>query len=340
MTLNKWSQTAATNADVDSTINWREGQAPSTANNSARAMMAAVAKFRDDLAGNTETAGTSTAYTLTTNQVFAALADGLTIGFVPDATNGASATLNVDGLGAKPLRTRTATAIAAGVLIAGTPYRATYNLSADEWRVHGLGAAADFMVPLGAFLPYAGTTAPSSNYVLPYGQAISRTTYADLFALLSTTYGVGDGSTTFNVPDLRGRVIAGQDDMGGSSANRLTGLSGGLNGDTLGAVGGAETHTLATTELASHTHGVSGNTGGQSNTHTHSYTDKYVQNSGTGTTGGGSISDNQASDSSTTGNASADHTHAISLTSAAAGGGGAHNNVQPTIILNYIMRVL
>jgi microcystin-dependent protein len=176
--------------------------------------------------------------------------------------------------------------------------------------------------------------------VLPHGQAISRTTYADLFALISTTYGVGNGSTTFNVPDLRGRVIAGQDDMGGSSANRLTGLSGGLDGDTLGAVGGAETHTLTTAQLASHAHGVSGTTGGQSNTHTHSFTDLYVQNAGAGTTGGGSISDNQASTSSTTGNASADHTHNFSVTSNNAGSGDAHNNVQPTIILNYIMRVL
>ena len=56
---------------------------------------------------------------------------------------------------------------------------------------------------------------------------------------------------------MRGRVVAGQDDMGGASANRLTDQSGGLNGDTLGDTGGSETHTLTTAQLASHTHSVS-----------------------------------------------------------------------------------
>src|SRR5690606_30912733 len=91
-------------------------------------------------------------------------------------------------------------------------------------------------------------------FLMPYGQAVSRTTYSALFAKLGTTYGVGDGSTTFNLPDLRGRVAAGRDDMGGTSANRLTNQSGGLDGDTLGASGGSETHTLTEAELASHTH--------------------------------------------------------------------------------------
>jgi hypothetical protein len=77
-------------------------------------------------------------------------------------------------------------------------------------------------VPAGSVMPYAGSTAPS-GWLLSYGQAISRSTYATLFAAIGTTYGVGDGATTFNVPDLRGRLVAGQDDMGGTSANRLTG---------------------------------------------------------------------------------------------------------------------
>jgi microcystin-dependent protein len=94
----------------------------------------------------------------------------------------------------------------------------------------------------GVVKDYAGATAPV-GYLLCYGQAISRTTYLDLFVAIGTLFGVGDGSTTFNLPDLRGRTIAGQDDMGGTSANRLTGLSGGVDGDVLGAVGGGETHT-------------------------------------------------------------------------------------------------
>ena len=110
-------------------------------------------------------------------------------------------------------------------------------------------------VPAGVVAPYAGTSAPS-GYLLCYGQAVSRTTYSDLFSAIGTTYGTGDGSSTFNLPDLRGRAIAGQDDMGGSSANRLTGQTGGVNGDTLGGTGGGETHTLTTAQLASHTHSV------------------------------------------------------------------------------------
>ena len=73
------------------------------------------------------------------------------------------------------------------------------------------------LVPSGTVLPFAGTTAPI-GFLLCSGQAVSRSTYPDLFAAIGTTYGAGDGSTTFNVPDLRGRVPAGKDDMGGGAA--------------------------------------------------------------------------------------------------------------------------
>lgn len=158
--------------------------------------------------------------------------------------------------------------------------------------------------PTGAVIPFAGTTEPS-GWLFCFGQAVSRTTYAALFAVTSTTYGVGDGSTTFNLPDLRGRVVAGEDDMGGTSANRLTGLSGGVNGDTLGGVGGAEAHTLSTTEIASHLHSISTVTASGGNT--------GVQSTGSGGSG-------------------------VSRNTNSTGGGGAHNNVQPTIILNYIIK--
>ena len=72
-------------------------------------------------------------------------------------------------------------------------------------------------IPSGAVLPFAGTAAPA-GWLLCYGQAVSRTTYAALFNALGTAYGAGDGSTTFNLPDLRGRVPGGKDDMGGVAA--------------------------------------------------------------------------------------------------------------------------
>src|ERR1700709_1954233 len=102
----KWSRTASSNANADSTVNWAEGMAPSAVNDSARAMMARLAEWRDDVAGTITTAGTATAYTLASNQVFDTLANmnGAMLAFVPHATNGATVTLSVDGLGAKPVR--------------------------------------------------------------------------------------------------------------------------------------------------------------------------------------------------------------------------------------------
>src|SRR4051812_33867017 len=101
-----WSRVAASNANSDAAINFAEGQAPSSVNDSARALMASAAGFRDDIAGAIVTTGTSTAYAVTSYQVFDSLAhmDKMVIAFTPHATNGATVTLNVDGLGAKPLR--------------------------------------------------------------------------------------------------------------------------------------------------------------------------------------------------------------------------------------------
>jgi microcystin-dependent protein len=179
-------------------------------------------------------------------------------------------------------------------------------------------------MPAGVIVPYGGTSAPT-GWLLCYGQAVSRATYADLFTAISTTYGTGDGSTTFNLPDLRGRVVAGQDDMGGSSANRLTNASGGLDGDTLGATGGAETHTLTTAELAVHSHANSLSDPG----HSHG----TVAYSGVTVGSGGARNHYETSGGST-----AAATTGISISNANAGSGSAHNNVQPTIILNYIIR--
>ena len=99
-------------------------------------------------------------------------------------------------------------------------------------------------VPAGAVMPYAGSSAPS-GWLFAAGQAVSRTTYAALFAAIGTTYGSGDGSTTFNLPDLEGRAVFGRDDMSGSAAGRLnnTGILGSTSnpdGTVLGATGGSD----------------------------------------------------------------------------------------------------
>lgn len=104
----------------------------------------------------------------------------------------------------------------------------------------------------GFLQPYAGSSAPS-GWLLCYGQAVSRSTYSTLFAIVGTTYGIGDGSTTFNVPDMRGRTVAGLDNMGGSDANVLTAAYN-PNRNTLGGDTGEEAHQLNVAELAAHQH--------------------------------------------------------------------------------------
>lgn len=249
-----WSRTAASNATADTSINYAEGQSPSSVNDSCRAVMARLAEFRDDTAGAITSGGTSTAYTISSYQGFDTRPHmgGQIIAFTPHTTNGATVTLNVDGLGALPLRSAPSTEIGAGVLVQGTPYVALYNNTTTEFLLQGL-YSNPYNVPLGVLLDYTGTTAPNSNFVLAYGQAISRTTYSAYFAMVSTTYGVGDGINTFNVIDLRGRTCAGLDNMGGSAASRVTFANSGITGTAIGSAGGAETVTLATANLPAYT---------------------------------------------------------------------------------------
>lgn len=183
-------------------------------------------------------------------------------------------------------------------------------------------------VPTGAVMDFAGSSAPS-GFLLCDGSAVSRTTFAGLFATVGTTYGSGNGTTTFNVPDARGRVGAGKDDMGGIPANRLTTGGSGIDGTTLGAAGGVETYALVTAELASHTH--TGTTGNESVSHTHSFTTQAGAQSGAGAGAGIGPSTPQ-----TTGVQNVFHTH--SFTSAATGSGTAHQNTQPTIVFNKIIK--
>lgn len=157
MTVYNWSTTAASNDTADSTINWREAQAPSTVNDSARAMMAAIAKWRDDQSGNLVTGGTSTAYTLTTNQVFTALTDGISVTCRMSATNGASPTLNVDSLGARSIASVYGTAVQTGALKSGGIYTFTYDSTDNKWIVHGL---PDRDVPSGSVMLFYSASAP------------------------------------------------------------------------------------------------------------------------------------------------------------------------------------
>lgn len=180
--------------------------------------------------------------------------------------------------------------------------------------------------PVGSMLDWPGSSAPT-GWLLCYGQAISRTTYVGLYTVLGTTYGSGDGSTTFNLPDCRGRIGVGKDNMGGSAASRITTGGCGIDGTTLGAVGGEQTHTLITAELAAHSHGVT------DPGHTHNVNNqgnlfgiRNDLNTGSGFTPSTNAISAISVQSNTTG-----------ITVDSAGSGTAHNNVQPTLIVNKII---
>lgn len=324
MAFFSWSKTAASNATADATIGWSEGQAPSSVNDSARAMMARTAEYRDDIAGAIATGGTSTAYTVTSNQVFDSLAhmNGAMIAFTPHATNGDTVTLNVDGLGAKPLRTSPSVELLAGTLILGTPYVATYNNSDAVWYLKNF-YGNPYNVPIASGIDFWGSTAPNSSFVFPIGQAISRSTYSVLFGLISTTYGVGDGSTTFNLPDKTGRISA----MKEASATRLTSTYFGGNSANLGAVGGLESSTLLTANLPPYTPA-----GSVSVTSTPS----DVLSGGTVATFSGAPGANLRRDI-----VAGSITSTGSLTGTAQGGTSTPvRTVQPTIVCNYIIRII
>jgi microcystin-dependent protein len=180
-------------------------------------------------------------------------------------------------------------------------------------------------IPVGTIMYWPGASAPS-KWLLCYGQEISRATYSELFNRLGTTYGAGDGDTTFALPDLRGRVAAGHDLAGGISGNRLTSP---VDGDTLGAAGGAQDVQVT----ASHVPPLSGNAA-EAGSHTHSMNNstnltRFHGAGGSSWTGSGRASDAFANPSVNSGGA---HSHTVVVN---AGGGQTHNNVQPTIIMNY-----
>lgn len=326
---NAWSKTAASNGTADTAINFAEGQAPSTLNDAARALMAAVRKHYEDQRGSLVTGGTATAYTITTNEVWDAYVDGMTVAARLSVASGASPTLNVDGLGAKAIQIAAGTVPNTGTLIAGAVYRFTYYLTGDVFLV--AGAPGRGAKDVGDVFATARSTAPGGS-VLCYGQAISRTTYADLFSAIGTTFGSGDGSTTFNVPDLRGRTIAGKDNMGGSAASRLTGQSGGVTGTTLGATGGAEIHQLTSAQNGPHTHTASLTVTGTFSGSTDANTIQSSGSSGAVQAGGAFTAPYNAPGYATV---SGSITGTASGTTGSSGSGSSHNNVQPTMILNW-----
>lgn len=170
--------------------------------------------------------------------------------------------------------------------------------------------------PAGTVSMFGGSSAPS-GWLLCQGQAVSRTTYADLFAVIGTTYGSGNGSTTFNLPNLQGKFA-----LGKSSSYAL------------GSTGGAATVTLTTDQIPAHTHGSKSLTGSAE-----AYGDTGIIGSSGGTSGivskgsGGYIGPGWASGYSGY-KLSVDATHEHS----SVGGGAAHDNMPPYQTVSYIIK--
>jgi hypothetical protein len=136
--LQVWSQTAASNANADTNINWAEGMAPSQVDDSARAEMSSMAKWRDDNNGSIVTSGSSTAYTAVTSQIEGSLTAGYTVAVQFHASNDSSATLNVDSLGGKPLQVVAGINLKGGEFRTGSIARFTYSSTGTgQWIAQG-----------------------------------------------------------------------------------------------------------------------------------------------------------------------------------------------------------
>lgn len=181
------------------------------------------------------------------------------------------------------------------------------------------GSEAVGLVPIGGLMIWPGAAEPT-NWLFARGQAVSRSTYAALFAAIGVSFGAGDGTTTFNLPDLRGRVPVGRDNMGGTPANRVTTAVSNVDATTLGASGGSQS-------LQAHNHGVT------DPGHSHSLT-------GSGrATNIGADTDAMALGVGYNGGGSTIGTSTTGITVNSAGSGGSEN-VQPSLVLNYLIRAL
>lgn len=220
----------------------------------------------------------------------------------------------------------------------GSPSSSNKYVTEQDTRI----ASGQF--PVGGVFdwPWAGNYIPS-NVLLCYGQPISRAAYSVLHTIAAGSnypHGSGDGSSTFNLPDYRGRTGFGKDDMGGSSANRITSSEAGFSGNTIGAKGGAQTVVLVSSEMPSHSHSHSLALSISDPGHSHSINLSTAEHV---TEQVGSVVNSRYPDDSGydgfTNNAQTGISGSVSGSINSAGGNSSHQNMPPSIIVNKAMRV-
>jgi microcystin-dependent protein len=209
--------------------------------------------------------------------------------------------------------------------------------TAEGARINlGLGT---FLVPTGSLIMWPSVTIPT-DWKLCNGDAISRTTFATLYSLIGTTFGVGDGTTTFNLPNYKNRMPYGADVV-----------AIGATGGSANAIVVSHTHTGTTdNQSVNHAHTFSGTTGGQSNDHQHNLPTQYSGSlgdfvnlagyNGTSTSSvslsSGVTAGHDHTFSGTTANNNANHNHAF--TTGSAGSSGTNANLPPYLGINFIIK--
>lgn len=253
--------------------------------------------------------GTANAITLTTGYSVTAYAAGQTFRFIAQATNSGAATVAVDGLGAKSITGPGGAALSGGQILVNALVTITYDGTQFQ-----LSTEAPAAIGVGSIMAWPTATIPAGCLECD-GSAVSRSTYAALFAVIGTNYGTGDGSTTFNVPDYRGYFLRGHDGGEGNDpdAASRTDRGDGTTGDNVG--------TKQADEVKGHTHGAGSYQADTSGAHNHSFTHED-RNVSSGSSGGPRVEfiDDTAyseTDNTTTNGA---HTHTISGLSGSTGG--------------------
>jgi microcystin-dependent protein len=184
------------------------------------------------------------------------------------------------------------------------------------------GTLTNSALPTGEIKIWPTASAPT-GHLLCNGAAVSRSTYAGLFGVIATTFGVGDGSTTFNLPNLKGKVIVGVD-------------AGQTEFTPLATTGGEKTHVLTSGEMPSHTHTQNAHNHTQ-DAHAHNIQRSGAQANSGGTGGIFALLNSSGTGYQDTQTAVATN-QAATATNQNTGGDGAHNNLQPYIALNYVIK--